>query len=870
MMSKLWKIDPTLYKVARRPCEYCRDHNNCATTHAGVFITVPMLDERSWRQGIEYATGRRIVGAALEKWYDRLALSICRVGIEHLVVIDNHFSKENPVFFEKTGSPSVGDGKFISSKSPLRSGKPLIPVEDQQPLRKSKKEMFCSQLKQILENKGKRFLGLENSLLMMGLIEKSSQGEQISGLFQSPDQLDLSLSTTVNNSGGKGYRFTQPIRNLICTFAALGLSQRKIPLCINELVKELLPQSANVSIIPSKTSVHRIISEGYIISKLQALKRIHSMTSSRCLFHDGTPSRGKNLLAVGVQNENESVLLGLKRTIRHDGVSISNEIREVLAEISDFASSLPETKDFISSLVPSNFTAVIGDHTGSNLGVADNLGISNKLFCHAHKVGLVDTHFVKTFSKEPKRQVLVRDSFSVEPNLTQIYDVRMEPEEEQESDYEVEELGEDQDWEEENEEGEADLPIEMCEFEEKKGMTSIKGTKNPNSAPHYLYVLSNSLALTSKDKWGHAIGMHFWLLMHQGLQPIRLKPLFSSRFGVYSFQALEVYRYSSLFRTYIGEHLKAGSWTRKFLEESLGSEEMTKQLRSLSLFHYFFAGPMMLTLSTLTVEEASHLWKRVEYWVYYTMTKTTTFVGYTNGGLSVIWKEVGNTVEKKGMKWKEIQFEAWVKLRPVLRDWTVEDDSLFLSCLKGAFVEIQKIAVEYLEGGSLEVVPSHLKSLPADNIAAERVFAQTSTLDTHAKHPGQRMLEFQMLWAQSLQKAHIPLSEESLAMVRREASKLPKEGEEMLRLAKIQKEVCAEKEKENKELKERKRKKDVKTKDELQGAVLIEDMEQLKMMTGTQLRIQLMLRNKMNPNKKICYGVAKKEEMLKRFQNEKE
>jgi hypothetical protein len=203
----------------------------------------------------------------------------------------------------------------------------------------------------------------------------------------------------------------------------------------------------------------------------------------------------------------------------------------------------------------------------------------------------------------------------------------------------------------------------------------------------------------------------------------------------------------------------------------------------------------------------------------------------------------------------------------VLRDWGKGDDVLFKRCLKGGLLEVQKIAIEYLQGGVLVVVPPQLMSLPADNLQAEREFAKVSTIDTHSKHPGMIAMEMEVMWQQMIGQSPLVYSEESYEKIRKWASFLHTQKEQDFQHALVQQKKWEEEEEEEEIAAGNKRKREEKMAEELKGVEMIKDPDVLPSMSVEQLRLQLLLHVAANPKKKICYGVAKKEVMLKRFED---
>ena len=267
-------------------------------------------------------------------------------------------------------------------------------------LRRTPKQKALDDLEELFAAK-KKILGLTKEMTICGLLDQATEATK-EEIFE-----PTTVTTMVAFRQGNHYRFTQPVRDLVCSYGALGYGQRKIPIALRECFKKLIPGAKDI-LIPSKTTVLQILKEGRLISRLEALARVHAVFDDpRCLAHDGTTSRGKSLLGLAVQTKEERIFLGVTEHVCHDGKAIAGEIVSMVEDMQGLLKEFPETHNFVSSLSLSSFCGVMGDHTNVNKSVVQELSkeLESPLVqfgCHAHKCDLVETYFLKALRNKTK------------------------------------------------------------------------------------------------------------------------------------------------------------------------------------------------------------------------------------------------------------------------------------------------------------------------------------------------------------------------------------------------------------------------------------------------------------------------------------
>ena len=142
---------------------------------------------------------------------------------------------------------------------------------------------------------------------------------------------------------------------------------------------------------------------------------------SPSLSHDGSTSRGKDILSIGLRGSSDQINLGARETVGKDGLTIAEEISSHLSNLQDLGKEFPETSPLVDSLDISSFDSVMGDHTPSNGTAVSELkkltkeGDLQQIGCHAHKCDLVEETFRKALAKEcssKKQEVIGSDEDS--------------------------------------------------------------------------------------------------------------------------------------------------------------------------------------------------------------------------------------------------------------------------------------------------------------------------------------------------------------------------------------------------------------------------------------------------------------------------
>ena len=152
-MEPSFECNGKRYNLIRQNCEYCRNANNMSMGHNGYFICVPRAHAERWRRAIEEAIQRKIKGLALNSWARRLASGTLRVSLEHLVLIENKFPLENPIFVRKPGMCSLGGNSLVTSCLRWNRNNCSDPEMLSTPLCKPAKQVMLEKLTDLVTSK---------------------------------------------------------------------------------------------------------------------------------------------------------------------------------------------------------------------------------------------------------------------------------------------------------------------------------------------------------------------------------------------------------------------------------------------------------------------------------------------------------------------------------------------------------------------------------------------------------------------------------------------------------------------------------------------------------------------------------------------
>jgi len=310
----------------------------------------------------------------------------------------------------------------------------------------------------------------------------------------------------------------------------------------------------------------------------------------------------------------------------------------------------------------------------------------------------------------------------------------------------------------------------------------------------------------------------------------------------------------------------------------------------LALFHYFFSGPLVSTLSTLTLGEASLLWKVIEaeFVSWSGVSQISLYFSYATSPLSPsfspskslcllekqyrlpfgkLWDDVAELFEKReeglGRRVWEQKESCAERLKKVFQEWTKEEDALFQGLLQVGLGEVRKIASEYLGSGVLATVPDHMKDLPADNLEHERYFAVWKKDDTHANHYAPATQEGRQMVKENMvqREPQVMLGEESQQKLRSLAFQTPSQRKIDRDLAEQRQQKWKEDDAKEEEKGKRKRKREESLENELQATKRVHTKEDASRLTSEALRLQLYLQKSIHPGKKINVGGSKDERL---------
>ena len=606
----------------------------------------------------------------------------------------------------------------------------------------------------------------------------------------------LSLDTSYH-----GTRYSDEICHLICQFAAKGISTRTIPEILQDVMK--YSHQTDEICVPSFSCVKLILKEKYLFDKLTIIKQL-SEIEKPILGIDTSPSRGRTLLALNALSSGSSLMLGTSEIVYHDAGNLAKTIVEILTNLHDLAKRFPETMEFAPSASIQSFCGLMSDYMNVNSAIVRNLEKDHHielydLKCSAHKSDLIE-NAVHSVIKENR-------------TLNRMID------------------GEEEDQ------------------QPSLAMKAPKSKKSYDCSFSFLWVLTNTLSLTGKNKYGMATTFSSWLKLQQ--THITLLPIQGSRFHIYSINAICLYQNLPFFSAFINT-LNSDTWTAKFLKAGLNSPQTKHELRILSLFAYGFSIPLLYTFETYTVKQASELWntakRMIDNWEH-PKTQNHTLWEFIQQQ-EVDEKNRAKMVKKLESKTKQIE--------AVLNDWTDNDTIIWRKAMIAAKKELLVIAKEYLPNGSLTTIPPHLQNMPGHNLHLESHFALWKYLDTHANHYAVASIEGR---TNMRNKRNIELSTESKQKIRRIVEEEWTTQQQLDYKYGVQRENKREYEnQEKKAANERKRKRESELEEALSGVAIETDRTKLWNMPNEDLRLQLMLWKR--KGKKVQIGVSKKDRFL--------
>ena len=822
-MSSLVLANQKVLQPILQYCQYCRTSSNAPARHEGCFITIPQKHHFIWKHEIERAINRKIPE---EPWLACLKSRTLRVGFHHLITnFNGEYDRCHPKFLEQTGSPSIVETmpsqrhdrvtQRTMAEITQRKKMDLIIEKEQNEMTKSLAKIYRVTGQTSMEARDKAEKAVSS---LLSSSSSSDSSPLISTLKISPTKVKFRY----------GLRYSDETRELVCILNCLGTPQRHISEAIRCFFQFFGKPNITID-VPSLSQVQRFIQEGGIMSHLQALARLHRLTS-KALGHDGTTTKGRTIIGVAaLGKEVEAIYLGSKEVVRQDAQNQANSITSLLTTLQSLASRFPETMAFLSDLDVSSFAAICSDHTNVNQAITKRLEIiaqqtlsDHHLFeigCLGHKSDLVETALNHVLNSSRENSFVIFDESGDEINTHE--------------------------------------------------MKMPKGPKTPHSAFHFLYILGNNLAATSEGNFGFARNFISWSII-EGLY-IALKPFHSYRFHIYSHNALETYGYLGIYLQFVMEMMNQSSWTATFLIDAINSKRMRQEMRILSLFAFIFSRPIFYCFKTYSVAQAQRLWQKseeiLEYWISQSMLDLLNGVELRNLLTPTLWEFVIEEACDDNTKKCEIlenQKRSWEKLALVLNDWNLNDTILWKESILQAVVELKKIGKEYLHGGIyFASVPNEIHDLPANNLFLESTFAKIKQNDTHANHYSKETIENQVMFKEEylLRKPSLVLSETSKAEVRNIARSLPlqkdldyelalerkRKREEDLQLLHLQAE--------NREKKKQKRE------ELLQNVTLLTNIAELDKLPQSKLRIQLMLHQNNHPNSGITLGGTKSQQL---------
>lgn len=774
--------------MRKHSCFYCLDDHGLPMVHKGQFICIPPKYKNEWKKSLEKSLRREIDD---DTWESSLKWRNAMVAKGHIAVFD----KRNPIFQERIGVPSCFNPEsdvFLKREKQREEYDVRGKIKEVEKQEKKVQEWEKKKEELISEGKKLGFLTTINEESLQRIEVKEKEVEEKEIRYRTLEKTSKTL------------RYTQEIRSLVCRFVSLGVSFRKIPLCVTEVMKIAHPNQKFQ--VPGLATISQIVREGGLLSKLEALKSLHEMTSP-LLGQDSSTSRGRNLLvlsALGTKEEGKTIL-HVSEVVGKDALTQARSIETMVADLKTLASMFPETASFVTSIDLSKFAGVMSDHASVNAKIVmhlnENEGIELvDLKCSAHKSNLIENSFLHALADDR-----IEEELSDEPQPAISYSL---------------------------------------------GMSVPKKNRSSSNAVNVLYTLTKCLSPTGQDSYGFASSFESARILCE--EKVKLVPIDGSRFHIYSQNSLSIYPHLPFLRSFLDEYMNHETWTYQFLKKGLCSSQSLSEIRVLSAFSYFFAAPMMYTFRKYLIGKMPCLWQTAETLLIELCENDLDFSKHCT-----LWNLVKDN-ELDSNKKVEIQRHSenlCQCLSSVLLDWSVDDSVKFKKCIQKSLSELQKIAKEYLLNGKLANPPFSLCDLPADNLEIESYFGKWKETDTHSRHLSTETLSSMC----ETEEKTLILSEESMIKLRAILSTTLTQREINMQVA-IEKRERKKKDTIQKQQKEeRKRKRDEKVQEEIAGVEKVRNIEEIRCMSNTELRRQLLLWK--NSGKSVTLSSKRKEKM---------
>ena len=96
------EVNGTVFTWQSTVCSFCIKPNETCSRHWGYFVAVPKRCWRVWFQKIEKIHGYSLSTHFTDEFHKRVMNGNARVAIVHIVLINDSFIRENPMFIENS------------------------------------------------------------------------------------------------------------------------------------------------------------------------------------------------------------------------------------------------------------------------------------------------------------------------------------------------------------------------------------------------------------------------------------------------------------------------------------------------------------------------------------------------------------------------------------------------------------------------------------------------------------------------------------------------------------------------------------------------------------------------------------------------
>ena len=580
-------------------CAFCvsrnAEGNLCFLRHDGYFYCVPQRHQEMWREALQKATGVQIPDEMWVKW---LSVSNLRVELSHIVRnSQDRFDAKHPhLIAGGTGRGTLPSAQ-IATLSAYRSQQRALALarERSELLRKGEEASKAAH----------RYFAQAGELLG----KKDEGGSEVVETSKQPPASGTETPqrwSTIEVGAHGGFRFSAEVRELVCYFAALGVSFRNIPSALRKVLRsEHGSNDPEEEALPSHSSIGNIVREGGVVSTLEAVTRLHRHgVASTVLGQDGGSSRGRSLLVMtantplveGEPNAAGSFHLATIQLVNKTARVQAASITEKVHDMARVAKGIPETASAGAAMGLTMFAGTMGDHAPVNGQIHRLLSESRSEATNSLVLSSEEMERLRNF---PQLGCVLHQSDLLEKaGMARMSGRRPDQDPESESVTEKENA----------DCGTEAAPQSNCPSSEDRiaaeRLVEESGASSGESfllhvdepvndsgqsigmdAATFIYKLSHWVGVHERGR--HFVDFAGWLQVNKHISPAecRLKLVNTSRLHVHSYNARLIIQQFELFREYLNvlqqEHQ---TWTSSYLLRCMKSERCVGELRALAMW----------------------------------------------------------------------------------------------------------------------------------------------------------------------------------------------------------------------------------------------------------------------------------------------